>query len=255
MLSGLCRGTVLPDEFIIVHMNEPSYDLGEYPFFVRELCIHTKQPLPLAQARNFAAREAIHEQLIFLDADCIPSKSFVEKFSRALGSHDALLSGRVAYLPKSAMTRTDLFSRLHQLSIPDPVRKDFLHYPYHLFWSLNFGCSRDIYDKIGGFDEDFEGYGAEDTDFGFSARRLGVEMITINAFAYHQYHPSYDPPINHLQPIVKNAKHFKTKWGEWPMEGWLKKFSAMGYLRFTKDELEMLRMPVVEEFAALLKDT
>jgi len=124
-----------------------------------------------------------------------------------------------------------------------------------LFWSLNFGCSKATYSKIGGFDEDFSGYGAEDTDFAFSANKNGVDFKTIDALAYHQYHPSYDPPVNHIESIVENATRFKAKWGLWPMEGWLRKFCEMGYTSFISGQINLLKLPTTDEISAVLKQS
>ena len=254
MLRGLSEGSRLPDEVVIIHMNEPIYGLAEYPFPVKEYTLSSVDTLPLAHARNFAAQKASFDNMVFLDADCIPAADFLEEYESAFHTTDSLFSGRVAYLPKAVMQKPDLLQVMAQYGIPDPVRGGVDQYPYQLFWSLNFGCSKTTYTKIGGFDEDFSGYGAEDTDFGFAANKQQVDLITINAMAYHQYHPSYDPPLNHLEAIVKNAVKFNAKWQTWPMEGWLNKFCAMGYTRFEDGQLQILRLPGADEIAAVLKE-
>lgn len=253
MISGLCNGTSLPAELVIVHMNEDKYGLSGLPFPVKEYTLSSIDLLPLAHARNFAVRKASFDTMIFLDADCIPSVNFIEAYDKILNEENILISGRVKYLTQAVMKAPDLLQVMSKVSIPDPVRGELDQYPYQLFWSLNFGCSKATYSKIGGFDEGFSGYGAEDTDFAFSANKNGVDFITIDAFAYHQYHPSYDPPINHIEPIVKNATRFKAKWGLWPMEGWLKKFCEMGYTRFINGQINLLKLPTPDEISAVLK--
>jgi hypothetical protein len=51
------------------------------------------------------------------------------------------------------------------------------------------------------------------------------------ADAFHQYHPVSDPPIEHLDDIVRNAAIFHQRWGWWPMQGWLREFEARGLIR------------------------
>jgi hypothetical protein len=94
---------------------------------------------------------------------------------------------------------------------------------------------------------------AEDTNFSFSARSKGVLLGAIDALAYHQHHPSYDPPLNHLEAIVKNAGTFFHKWNRWPMEGWLRKFVAMGFIDWEADLIRIRRMPGQHEINACLK--
>ena len=58
--------------------------------------------LPLAAARNAAARAAVGDQLIFLDMDCIPVPELVADYAGFLDAQDALLMGEVLYLPGGA---------------------------------------------------------------------------------------------------------------------------------------------------------
>lgn len=79
-----------------------------------------------------------------------------------------------------------------------------------LFWSVAFGVRRRTFEALGGFDEAYVGYGAEDTDFGFAARRADVSLVLSGeACAFHQHHPVSDPPIEHLDAIIRNAQVFR----------------------------------------------
>jgi hypothetical protein len=49
-----------------------------------------------------------------------------------------------------------------------------------------------------------------------------------DARAYHQHHESENPPVQHLDDIVRNGEVFARRWGRWPMEGWLGQFEQMG---------------------------
>ena len=83
--------------------------------------------------------------------------------------------------------------------------------------------------RLGGFCEDYTGYGGEDTDFGQTARVVGVGLAWVGgAHAYHQHHPVQDPPVDHLDDILVNATLFHRRCGWWPMRGWLDAFAAQG---------------------------
>jgi len=47
---------------------------------------------------------------------------------------------------------------------------------HHLFWSLSFAVHRSLWRDLGGFCEDYERYGCEDTDFGQIAARHEVPL-------------------------------------------------------------------------------
>jgi glycosyltransferase involved in cell wall biosynthesis len=243
LIEGMKRMTTLPAELVIVHMNERAYNLIDTPFPVKQIELFHEHLLPLAAARNHAFNYAQCDYVVFLDVDCIPSQTLIAAYQQAFEKQDILWAGKIRYLGQAAMKSPNLHEALLDLSDPDPVRHTATTYTYELFWSLNFGCSKAVFQRIGGFDESFKGYGAEDTDFAFNARKNNVPLGTVASFAFHQYHPSFDPPLNHLQDILINANVFKSKWKSWPMEGWLKKFNDMGYVNWSEDTLSLIKMP------------
>ena len=252
LLKGLESSSILPDELVVVFMNEPLRKMPTLPFPVHCYNIIESAHLPLAAARNLAAEKADGDFLIFLDVDCIPSPSLIADYQVHQKSN-ALLSGEVRYLRNGAIEQNDFLSAMEILSDPDPIRSDMDVIPYSLFWSLNFACQKNIYQKIGGFDEGYKGYGAEDTDFSFSAEKMKVPLQHISAKAYHQYHESFSPPLNHLEDIIGNANRFYQKWKKWPMEGWLKAFSNMDLIDWAERKITFIRKPTDEEIRAALK--
>ncbi|MCV7282177.1 glycosyltransferase family 2 protein [Mycolicibacterium flavescens] len=199
-------------------------------------------PLPLAKARNAGARCALAadaELLVFLDVDCIPAAGMIARYRRVaeLSEHrDALLCGPVTYLPPAGpggynVTTLDRQTRPHPAR-PAPADGTVLSTTdYALFWSLSFAVRRATWERIGGFCEEYVGYGGEDTDFGQTAAALGVPMRWVGgAHAYHQYHPVENPPVRHRSDIVRNARIFHRRWGIWPMEGWLTEFAERGVI-------------------------
>lgn len=113
---------------------------------------------------------------------------------------------------------------------------------YALFWSLGFTVRRPVFDRIGGFDETFAGYGGEDTDFAFTAREMRVPLAFSAATMFHQHHGVHRPPLQHLESIVVNARAFRRKWGTWPMTGWLEAFARAGYVAWDRDGAELRQL-------------
>ncbi|MDO8188525.1 galactosyltransferase-related protein [Conexibacter sp. CPCC 205706] len=244
--DGLRRSAPQPDARVVVAMRP-----GDLPAY-RRVCGPAARlveadgrdgPLPLAAARNAGAREALRagaELLIFLDADCIPAPRLLERYAAAAAasSGPALLCGPVAHLPPAppgghppaALPR---LGRAHAArpALPDEelLRAGGDH---RLFWSLSFAVSAGDWERVGGFSQEYVGYGGEDTDFGQRARAAGVDLAWVGgAWAYHQHHPVSSPPVEHLDDILANATRFHRRWGWWPMEGWLAAFARMGLAR------------------------
>ncbi len=193
--------------------------------------------LRLAAGRNAGAAAASGaDLLVFLDADCVPGPALLRRYGEAALAHPgAVLCGPVTYLPEgvAASDPAELAAR----TSPHPARPmpddtddrvaDAGDYP--LFWSLSFALTPATWGRIGGFDEAYEGYGGEDTDFAFRMRSREVPLVwTGGAHAYHQYHPTSSPPWQHVDAILRNGALFAERWDEWPMTGWLEAFERGG---------------------------
>jgi GT2 family glycosyltransferase len=257
LVRGLARQTTPPGELVIAHMGGPLIAVpGDVPFAVRVVDARSEgEALPLAAARNRAAEAARGDGFIFLDVDCIPGRDLVAAYTTALD--DAVLMGEVRYLEPGAAAGAWDEASLAARGAPHPVRSvptAQVPAPAGLFWSLSFAISRAAFDRVGGFDPGFAGYGAEDTDFAFRLREAGVPFRWVpGAVAYHQHHDTYDPPLQHAAAIVANARRFRERWGEWPMRGWLEAFAQRGVVAWEGDRLELIREPTERELAGALR--
>lgn len=249
LIEGLKRSTMLPCELVITDMgSDPRVIAPAAPLPVRVVHMEGKG-LPLAAARNAAARTAIGEHLLFLDVDCIPMRDLVEQMSHRLRQNDGVICAEIFYLGPAEARGSWSEEVLKQSAIPHPVRA----FPAEglceetnagLFWSLAFGIRRARFDDLGGFDEGFTGYGAEDTDFGFRARQAGIPLMFMGGpGAFHQHHAVFDPPLQHVEDIVCNAQRFHDRWQVWPMEGWLRAFSDLGVIQWSEHAVSVLRPP------------
>ncbi|MFB0833767.1 glycosyltransferase family 2 protein [Arthrobacter halodurans] len=262
LVEGVNRADPRPAEIVVVHMGEPTAPPVPSAVPLRQL--HLDDPgggtLPLAAARNLAAGAASCGTLVFLDVDCIPSRDFFAVLPAAAAAVGGIAMATPRYLgaPLPAGAAVDdavlLDRSVPHASraglVPDgPVRASGR---YEMFWTLGFAVDARTFGRIGGFDESFTGYGAEDTDFAFSARELGVPLAYSGATMFHQHHGSHRPPLNHFADIVANARVFREKWGGWPMEGWLAAFAERGLVDWTPDarDIAVLRGPTPDEVAA-----
>lgn len=241
-LKGLARSARLPEIHIIValddlHIANMVTDEGS-PATVVDLDV--AEPLPVAYGRNQGAAAALSmsaELLVFLDVDCIPDTELIARYHDTAEQSqfsDALLCGPVTYLPPPGPRGYPVDGLRAHLD-PHPARPNppedavVPTTEYALFWSLSFAVTATTWNKIGGFCERYRGYGGEDTDFAQCAAAQGIPMCWVGgAHAFHQFHPASDPPVEHIDDIVRNARIFHRRWGWWPMHGWLTAFEQAG---------------------------
>ncbi|MTV25861.1 glycosyltransferase family 2 protein [Nitriliruptoraceae bacterium ZYF776] len=260
LVLGLEHGHVRPAALHVVVMGGPD-PVADLPTGAVRIVRHEVSPghgaLPLAHARNLGVAATEAPLVVLLDVDCIPAAGLVDAYARRLRRDDVVAMGQVRYLGPGAADGAWEEASLHAASVPHPGRPvPATAGPtddHARFWSLSFGVRLATYDRLGGFDEGYVGYGAEDTDLAFTIRGRDVPLWwEPAAVAYHQHHATYDPPLQHLDDIVANARRFRAKWGTWPMEGWLRAFAERGLVTWDPDGdlLERRRAPTGDELTA-----
>ena len=252
-LAGLAAQRRRADEIVVVDMGDARAVLDDSPCPCRRVRIANaaSDPLPVGAARNSGAAAASTEHLIFLDVDCLPDPQLVEHYDSVLSSYpDALACGVVRYLQPAWLSVPDATSQqnLQGCSAPHPARpapsaptRD--RQRYDLFWSLNFGVTTQTWSALGGFDEGYRGYGAEDTDLAYRARTLDIPLLWFDGgLAYHQWHPPAHREAASAREIVANARRFHERWAQWPMPAWLHELDHRGLVCFDPrhDRLELV---------------
>lgn len=244
--ASLASGSVLPDRYLSVAMDDDGIVRERVGDLTREVVRVDRTPgghLPLAAARNLGVRTALEDGadvVVLLDVDCLAGGTLVQAYADVVTSRPGWIwSGPVTYLspPPPAGYPTDP-AALAALDDPHPARPlpapgELLHAPDpDLFWSLSFAVHRRTWQQVGGFCEDYAGYGGEDTDLARSALARGVDLGWVGAArAYHQHHPVSSPPVEHLDDLLRNGRLFHSRWGEWPMRGWFEQLEERGLVR------------------------
>lgn len=249
-LAAAAEATHRPEAAVVVSMDHEPPQLEGCD--VVSLPVGPGDPLPLAAARNLAVARAEEahgaDLVVLLDVDCLPARSLIARYAAAASSHPgSLLAGAVTYLPPG-IPRTGPLPTPAELQglaphAARPVAAPGVVVPeqrMELFWSLSFAVRPADHRRIGGFDEGYVGYGAEDTDYARRAEEAGIGLCWVGgAEAYHQHHPVSQPPVEHLHDIVRNARRYRSRWGAWPMEGWLEAFQSRGLVTWTADDLQL----------------
>jgi GT2 family glycosyltransferase len=140
----------------------------------------------IAAARNAAARQARHEVLIFLDDDQIASNGLVAAHLAAQSERPVVVQGLYPLASgydrrgASLMYERALFRALAPLDVAHPTT------PY--LWGAHISCRRETWARVGGFDESFREYGAEDTDFALRIAALNIPFLFEPRALSHHLH-------------------------------------------------------------------
>ena len=122
-----------------------------------------------AANRNFGANQATCDWIAFVDDDCIPEDRWVENL-RSMLVKENLAEGKTICPDKTNHPLEEIVENLSG----------------GLLWSCNFGIRRDLFLKLGAFDEDFLEAGGEDLEFAWRVRQCGVGVLFApEAIVYH----------------------------------------------------------------------
>jgi GT2 family glycosyltransferase len=204
---------------------------------------HRSGALRLGEARNVGAALAASRRLCFLDVDCVVSPGALERWCGAVDTYrSALVAPPVRYLRAGWLTEVGGeppgAPAWNRASVParrptPSVDRVATRQEYDLFWSLAFCCDTDTFDRVGGFDTTYVGYGAEDTDFARRARHRDVPLVWVaDGVAYHQHHEPSRLDARRVGELVANARRFHSRWHEWPMQGWLRELAEHGLVEW-----------------------
>jgi glycosyltransferase involved in cell wall biosynthesis len=188
-----------------------------------------------AAIRNKAAAASEGDYVIFLDGDCVPRPSFVHRHRR-LAEPGWFVAGNRAHLSRDATARllaSDKldrnFNRAHLPSnlflsrlrgdidrlapfLALPIPRKFAPKRWTGAKSCNLGIWRADFDRVGGFNEAYEGWGYEDSDLVIRLIRTGVKRKDgrFSTGVLHLWHEPRDltsEPQNHkrLTALLQSA--------------------------------------------------
>jgi GT2 family glycosyltransferase len=149
-----------------------------------------------AANRNYGAAQAKHEWLVFTDDDCVPCQNYLKVFWVRAGTCTApVLEGKTC--PLGIRSRVDSVCPINESG--------------GYLWSCNFAIKRDVFLKIGGFDDNFPTAGMEDVDLRSRLLKMPVEIEFLpDALVLHPWtqHKGFRYQVLHSQSVLYyQSKH------------------------------------------------
>jgi len=153
----------------------------------------------LSAKRNAGINQADSENLIFIDDDCVPEQDFISNHLRMLKvSQNVLFCGIVEFNKNNV--KISNYIKFRNSRHAKVNLSNYTEYPKHLdhmdftnFVAMNMSCKKKLLtDNKLYFDEDFLGYGSEDTEFGCRAQKKGVLIQKCSAKIIHEEIGDFD---------------------------------------------------------------
>lgn len=167
---------------------------------------HPHESFQVSRTRNEGASASVAPYLIFVDGDCLVPPDFIVQhlkrrrrgvvmFGDRYQLEQDVSAGIDETLVQAGGYRT-LVTRQERRRLAKQDRKtrwyNFIrHRSKPRLLGSNFGLWRADYERVNGFDENYEGWGCEDDDFGFRLRDAGLKLRSIVRWTcgYHVWHP------------------------------------------------------------------
>ncbi len=167
LFAALDAQTLAPERYEVVVVDNNSDDATPALLRLWESQAPNRRVLQAtgtgpAHARNVGAAAARGEWIAFTDADTEPEPEWLETLARVAQANGAVaLEGAVVAWPAEAVG-----PYTHQISNENGGK----------FVTANMAYRRELFERLGGFDESFEQAFLEDSDLAFRALDAGVEI-------------------------------------------------------------------------------
>ena len=254
LINNLEAADAKPSELIIVWMTSPSdSSLIQSEHFDIQHRFATSEDLPIAQARNKGFMSCSHEYIFHLDVDCLcPPDFFADTLHH--WQENRLYTAKVVQV--ESMQDDASYQQVKQADSQHIYDTQQAVPANTSFRSAVFAIRKTDFERVGGFDEQYHGFGIGDIDFVTRCDVAGLKLARLKTQVFTQYRSNYQYPINHLLDIVTNANVFKHKWGYYPATHWLAAFVKNGFVNkdYERKGLSILRMPTQDEIFAALNE-
>ncbi|WP_353570888.1 glycosyltransferase family 2 protein [Candidatus Albibeggiatoa sp. nov. BB20] len=206
---------IIADDGSGIDTKELIYDLSRHlPYELHHLWQEDKG-FRLAMARNKAVAKSSGEYLVFLDGDCVPRPSFIERHCQ-LAEANCFVTGNRILLNEHFTTRVlfhqiqigkwsnfawilpflhgDINRFLPLFSLPDGQFRKLNKPKWQGAKTCNLGAWKNDVLNINGFNEQFQGWGHEDAEFVVRLMHNDIKRKEgrFSVPVFHLWHPEAD---------------------------------------------------------------
>lgn len=155
------------------------------------------------------------------------------------------------FLPNSGLPKNVWQKNTELLDKQLLNKKDDNHgkFSHHSTASAMFFIRKADFEKTGGFDETYDGYGLNDEDFFTQCSKIGLSLIEHPSIVFSPARDLNRCPVNHLLDFAHNAQLFYEKWGFYPRKDILCAYADKGLINkdFEHRGIRVTRLPNEEE--------
>lgn len=158
-----------------------------------EICMgdYSGEPFCKSVAVNNAAKKATRDIFIIADADIVFNADQIKNAVEVLNSHPWVIPYRslfrLDYEKTNELCKRNPDLRLDDADFQGCTKLD-IRTGYELVGGVNV-VPRKYFEKVGGFDERFKGWGGEDDAFQMAMDAICGQYLRIEATMWHLYHP------------------------------------------------------------------
>jgi glycosyltransferase involved in cell wall biosynthesis len=196
-----------PKEIIIIDNNSSPkimINSNSYPINIQLLICKKIGP---AAARNKGILKSLGKWILFLDSDCIPTKTTILAY---LKNHNK----NIAYAGNIHATSNNIFSKYYitqEILIPPEAVDNNKKRPDYLV-TANCLVYKNALEEIGGFDEKFYQAGGEDIDIAFRLLSIGDIQYEFNSIVLHDFNNNLISFIERFIRYGKGNKQLECKY-------------------------------------------
>lgn len=185
-IDALLRQTCPVDTYEVIVIDDGSTDATAEIAMSYPVRYYHKQNGGPASARNMGVREATGEIVLFTDADCVATESWIEEMLRPF-TDPQVSAVKGAY----RTNQRQLTARFAQIEFEERFAMLRKSASIDMIDTYAAAFRTSVFTGAGGFDESFPVANNEDTDLSYKLSAAGHKMVfNGNAIVYHLNHPA-----------------------------------------------------------------